>query len=245
MIEWKKDIKAFDENDYIDSRFFITARDGVQIPVVTITHKDTNISKAPILFYGYGSYGINTDAQFRESIIPLLKKGFVFAIINIRGGGEFGKKWYEGGRMFNKMNTFNDFNDGVKAVLELNIGNPNNVFARGGSAGGLLMGAIINLEPELYAGILSGVPFVDVLTTMSDPSIPLTTFEYDEWGNPNEKEFYDSLTNQKQIKYISKQFAAKEAIAKAIGTGIRNDTHFKNIEILRIITWINKSCDGL
>ena len=95
-----------------------------------------------------------------------------------------GKKWYESGRMFNKMNTFYDFNDGVKEVLKLGIGNPNNVFARGGSAGGLLMGAIVNLEPELYKGILSGVPFVDVLTTMSDPSIPLTTFEYDEWGNP-------------------------------------------------------------
>lgn len=207
LIEWKKDIKAFNENDYIDSRFFITARDGVEIPVVTITQKDTDISKAPILFYGYGSYGINTDAQFRESIIPLLKKGFVFAIINIRGGGEFGKKWYEGGRMFNKMNTFNDFNDGVKAVLELNIGNPNNVFARGGSAGGLLMGAIINLEPELYAGILSGVPFVDVLTTMSDPSIPLTTFEYDEWGNPaNEDEYfyiksYSPYDNIKKLNY--------------------------------------------
>jgi len=206
-IEWKKDLKAFDENDYIDSRFFIKARDGVQIPVVTITKKDTDVSKAPILFYGYGSYGINTDAQFRESIIPLLKKGFVFAIINIRGGGEFGKKWYEGGRMFNKMNTFNDFNDGVKAVLELNIGNPNNVFARGGSAGGLLMGVIINLEPELYAGILSGVPFVDVLTTMSDPSIPLTTFEYDEWGNPaNEDEYfyiktYSPYDNIKKLNY--------------------------------------------
>ncbi len=206
-IEWKKDIKGFDENEYIDNRFFITARDGVQIPVITITQKDTDISKAPILFYGYGSYGINTDAQFRESIIPLLKKGFVFAIINIRGGGEFGKKWYEGGRMFNKMNTFNDFNDGVKAVLELNIGNPNNVFARGGSAGGLLMGVIINLEPELYAGILSGVPFVDVLTTMSDPSIPLTTFEYDEWGNPaNEDEYfyiktYSPYDNIKKLNY--------------------------------------------
>ncbi len=208
-IEWKKDLKAFDENDYIDSRFFIKARDGVQIPVVTITKKDTDVTKAPILFYGYGSYGINTDAQFRESIIPLLKKGFVFAIINIRGGGEFGKKWYEDGRMFNKMNTFNDFNDGVKAVLELNIGNPNNVFARGRSAGGLLMGAIINLEPELYTGILSGVPFVDVLTTMSDPSIPLTTFEYDEWGNPaKEDEYfyiktYSPYDNIKKLNYPS------------------------------------------
>ena len=108
--------------------------------------------------------------------------GFVYVILNIRGGGEMGKHWYDDGRMFNKMNTFNDFNDGVNAVLDKGIGSRDNVFARGGSAGGLLMGAIINLEPELYKGILSGVPFVDVLTTMSDPTIPLTTFEYDEWS---------------------------------------------------------------
>ena len=179
-----KEVVGFDKSKYQLDRFFINARDGEKIPVVTVAHKDTILNQAPILFYGYGSYGINIDAQFRESLIPLLNRGFVFSIINIRGGGEMGKKWYESGRMFNKMNTFYDFNDGVKEVLKLGIGNPNNVFARGGSAGGLLMGAIVNLEPELYKGILSGVPFVDVLTTMSDPSIPLTTFEYDEWGNP-------------------------------------------------------------
>jgi len=179
-----KEVVGFDKTKYQLDRFFINARDGEKIPVVTVAHKNTILNQAPILFYGYGSYGINIDAQFRESLIPLLNRGFVFSIINIRGGGEMGKKWYESGRMFNKMNTFYDFNDGVKEVLKLGIGNPNNVFARGGSAGGLLMGAIVNLEPELYKGILSGVPFVDVLTTMSDPSIPLTTFEYDEWGNP-------------------------------------------------------------
>ena len=179
-----KEVVGFDRSKYKLDRFFISARDNEKIPVVTVARKDTNLNKAPILFYGYGSYGINIDAQFRESLIPLLNRGFVFAIINIRGGGEMGKEWYENGRMLNKMNTFYDFNDGVKEVLKLGIGNPNNVFARGGSAGGLLMGAIINLEPDLYKGILSGVPFVDVLTTMSDPSIPLTTFEYDEWGNP-------------------------------------------------------------
>ena len=179
-----KEVVGFDKSKYQLDRFFINARDGEKIPVVTVAHKNTILNQAPILFYGYGSYGINIDAQFRESLIPLLNRGFVFSIINIRGGGEMGKKWYESGRMFNKMNTFYDFNDGVKEVLKLGIGNPNNVFARGGSAGGLLMGAIVNLEPELYKGILSAVPFVDVLTTMSDPSIPLTTFEYDEWGNP-------------------------------------------------------------
>ncbi len=189
-ILWKKEIELFDKNNYATNRFFISARDEEKIPVVTIAHKDTVADSAPILFYGYGSYGINIDAQFRESLIPLLNRGFIFAIINIRGGGEMGKEWYESGRMFNKLNTFYDFNDGVREVLKLGIGDPKNVFARGGSAGGLLMGAVINLEPNLYKGILSGVPFVDVLTTMSDPSIPLTTFEYDEWGNPSNKDEY-------------------------------------------------------
>lgn len=193
ILVWSKEINSYDKNQYEDNRFFITARDGEQIPVVTIAKKDIDLKNAPILFYGYGSYGINIDASFRQSIIPLLDKGFIFSIINIRGGGEMGKHWYEMGRMKNKMNTFYDFNDGVKAVLKKEIGDPANVFARGGSAGGLLMGAIINLEPELYKGILSGVPFVDVVTTMSDPSIPLTTFEYGEWGNPAIKSEYEYM----------------------------------------------------
>ena len=189
-IVWSKQVLSFDENDYLDNRFFINSRDGTQVPVVTIAHKSTDLTTAPILFYGYGSYGINIDASFRSSLIPLLDRGFIFSIINIRGGGEMGKHWYANGRMNNKLNTFYDFNDGVKAVVKKGIGDPNNVFARGGSAGGLLMGTVINLEPHLYKGILSGVPFVDVLTTMSDPSIPLTTFEYDEWGNPANKDEY-------------------------------------------------------
>ena len=187
---WNKDINNFNSNDYTDNRFFIKARDGKKIPAVVISKNTTNLENAPILFYGYGSYGINIDASFRSSLIPLLDRGFVFAIINIRGGGEMGKEWYEDGRMFNKLNTFYDFNDGVRAILNKGIGDKNNVFARGGSAGGLLIGSIINLEPSLYKGIISSVPFVDVLTTMSDPSIPLTTFEYDEWGNPANKEEY-------------------------------------------------------
>jgi oligopeptidase B len=190
---WEKEIVGFKRDAYEDNRFFITARDGEQIPVITVSKKGIDYKKSPILFYGYGSYGINIDATFRQSIIPLLDKGFIFSIINIRGGGEMGKSWYEDGRMMNKMNTFFDFNDSVKAVLNKGIGDPKNVFARGGSAGGLLMGAIINLEPELYKGILSGVPFVDVLTTMSDASIPLTTFEYGEWGNPDVKEHYEYM----------------------------------------------------
>ena len=199
-----KKIVSFDKLNYKSDRFFITARDNEQIPVVTVAHKNTVLDSAPILFYGYGSYGINIDAQFRESLIPLLNRGFIFAIVNIRGGGEMGKEWYEKGRMFNKMNTFYDFNDSVKEVLKLGIGDPENVFARGGSAGGLLMGAIVNLEPELYKGILSGVPFVDVLTTMSDPSIPLTTFEYDEWGNPANIDEYNYMKQYSPYDNIDK-----------------------------------------
>ena len=186
---WQKEIINFDENEYEIKRVFNEVRDGTMVPS-TLVYKKGNDFKRPILFYGYGSYGNNTESSFRESLIPLLNRGFIIAYLNIRGGGEMGKYWYEEGRMLNKMNTFFDFNDSVKALLEKGYGDKNNVFARGGSAGGLLMGAIINLKPELYSGVISGVPFVDVLTTMSDPSIPLTTFEYDEWGNPDNYDEY-------------------------------------------------------
>ena len=190
---WQKDIVGFDATNYVDKRLFVEVRDGTNVPVIFLSRIDTNLKEAPILFYGYGSYGINIDATFRSSLLPLIDRGFVFAIINIRGGGEMGKHWYEEGRLLNKLNTFNDFNDVVKSVVNMNIGNSKKVFARGGSAGGLLMGAIINFEPTLYKGILSGVPFVDVLTTMSDPTIPLTTFEYGEWGNPANLDEYNYI----------------------------------------------------
>lgn len=186
---WQKEIINFDESEYEIKRVFNEVRDGTMVPS-TLVYKKGNDFKRPILFYGYGSYGNNTESSFRESLIPLLNRGFIISYLNIRGGGEMGKYWYEEGRMLNKMNTFFDFNDSVKALLEKGYGDKNNVFARGGSAGGLLMGAIINLEPELYSGVISGVPFVDVLTTMSDPTIPLTTFEYDEWGNPDNYDEY-------------------------------------------------------
>ena len=186
---WQKEVINFDENEYEIKRIFNEVRDGTMVPS-TLVYKKGNDFERPILFYGYGSYGNNTESSFRESLIPLLNRGFIIAYLNIRGGGEMGKYWYEEGRMLNKMNTFFDFNDSVKALLEKGYGDKNNVFARGGSAGGLLMGAIINLEPELYSGVISGVPFVDVLTTMSDPTIPLTTFEYDEWGNPDNYDEY-------------------------------------------------------
>ena len=162
-----------------------------------------------MLIYGYGSYGINMDSGFRSSITPLLERGFIYAIAQIRGGADMGRNWYENGRMQNKNNTFFDFIDATKFLIANQIGSKDEIFAMGGSAGGLLMGAIMNYEPELYKGIVSAVPFVDVLTTMSDESIPLTTFEYDEWGNPSiEEEYfymktYSPYDNIKKANYPS------------------------------------------
>ena len=155
--------------------------------------RGVDLKNAPILVYGYGSYGIIIDAAFRTSILPLLNRGFIFAVANIRGGSEMGRQWYDDGKILNKKNTFYDFIDATKSLIEKGYGDSQSVFAMGGSAGGLLMGAVINMEPELYTGIISAVPFVDVVTTMSDESIPLTTFEYKEWGNPANKEEYDYI----------------------------------------------------
>lgn len=190
---WKSQIKNFNEDLYETKRLKIKSRDGKLVPNSLVYKKDIDLKEAPLLMYGYGSYGSIIDASFRKTIIPLLNKGFIFCISHIRGGSEMGRQWYEDGKMLNKKNTFFDFIDSTKSLLSKDIGNQANVFAFGGSAGGLLMGAIINYEPELYKGIISAVPFVDVLTTMSDESIPLTTFEYKEWGNPKNKEEYEYI----------------------------------------------------
>lgn len=187
---WQQSVSNYDETLYEVERLKINARDNTKVPVSLVYKKGIDLKKAPILVYGYGSYGIIIDAAFRTSILPLLNRGFVFAVANIRGGSEMGRHWYEDGKILNKLNTFYDFIDATKVLVQQGYGNAKNVYAMGGSAGGLLMGAVINMEPELYTGIISAVPFVDVVTTMSDESIPLTTFEYKEWGNPANKEEY-------------------------------------------------------
>ena len=189
-VVWKKQVNNFLDTNYEVKRIKTLARDKTKVPVSIVYKKGVNLETAPLLIYGYGSYGINMDSGFRSSITPLLNRGFIFAIAQIRGGADMGRYWYEDGRMMKKNNTFFDFIDATKFLVENGIGNPEKLFATGGSAGGLLMGAVINYEPELYKGIVSAVPFVDVLTTMSDESIPLTTFEYDEWGNPENKDEY-------------------------------------------------------
>ena len=187
---WQQSVSNYDETLYEVERLKINARDNTKVPVSLVYKKGVDLKNAPVLVYGYGSYGIIIDAAFRTSILPLLNRGFVFAVANIRGGSEMGRHWYEDGKILNKLNTFYDFIDATKALVQQGYGNAKNVYAMGGSAGGLLMGAVINMEPELYTGIISAVPFVDVVTTMSDESIPLTTFEYKEWGNPANKEEY-------------------------------------------------------
>ena len=190
---WQQLVSNYDENSYEVERLKISARDNTKVPISLVYKKGIDLKKAPILVYGYGSYGIIIDAAFRTSILPLLKRGFIFAVANIRGGSEMGRQWYDDGKILNKKNTFYDFIDATKSLIENGYGDSKSVFAMGGSAGGLLMGAVINMEPELYTGIISAVPFVDVVTTMSDESIPLTTFEYKEWGNPANKEEYDYI----------------------------------------------------
>ena len=185
---------VFSSSDYKVDRKFITARDGTSVPVSLVYKRSKfNKNKNPLFVYGYGSYGNSIDAGFSSSRLSLLDRGFIFAIAHIRGGQELGRSWYEDGKIFNKLNTFHDFIDVTKGLLKKGYGDSERVYAGGGSAGGLLMGAIVNMEPKLYNGIISNVPFVDVITTMSDPSIPLTTGEYSEWGNPANKDEFEYI----------------------------------------------------
>jgi oligopeptidase B len=189
-----KQIPNFNADKYKTERVWITARDGYKLPISILMHKDHTLNgKAPMLVYGYGSYGMSMDPWFSTKILSLVDRGWVFALTHIRGGSELGRVHYENGRQMQKMNTFYDFIDSTESLIKLGYADKKRVYARGGSAGGLLMGAVMNLRPDLYNGIVAQVPFVDVMTTMLDDTLPLTTGEYDEWGNPNEKEAYDYM----------------------------------------------------
>ena len=181
----------FDPSHYEAHRIYGTADDGTRIPMSIVYRKGTELNgNLPTLLYGYGSYGITMDPGFNSARLSLLDRGFVFAIAHIRGSQVNGRPWYEDGKLLKKMNTFTDFNDCAEALIEAGYTRPEHLYAMGGSAGGLLMGAVINLQPELYHGVIAAVPFVDVVTTMLDEDIPLTTSEYDEWGNPNDETYY-------------------------------------------------------
>ena len=190
-----KVIGDFNPDQYKSERIMVDARDGKKIPVSIVYRKDRfkKDGTNALLNYAYGSYGSTVDPYFSISRLSLLDRGMVYAISHIRGSKMLGRAWYEDGKKLTKMNTFTDFNDATKALVKRGCGNSKKVYAVGGSAGGLLMGSVINMEPELYHGVIAAVPFVDVVTTMLDESIPLTTGEFDEWGNPKDKAYYDYM----------------------------------------------------
>lgn len=196
----------FDKNNYTEERVWATAQDGTKIPISMVYRKELNKDgKNPLLLYAYGSYGHSMDAYFSSTRLSLLDRGFIYAIAHIRGGEDLGRHWYEDGKLLRKKNTFTDFIDCSKHVIEQKYTSAAHLYAEGGSAGGLLMGVIINEAPELYNGVIAQVPFVDVMTTMLDDTIPLTTGEYDEWGNPNVKKYYQYMRSYSPYDNVKKQ----------------------------------------
>jgi oligopeptidase B len=196
----------FDKNNYQEERIWSTATDGAKVPISMVYRKGMKKEGAnPTLLYGYGSYGVTMDCHFSSVRLSLLDRGFIFAIAHIRGGEDLGRPWYENGKLLKKKNTFTDFIDCSKFLISEKYTSPSHLYAEGGSAGGLLMGAIVNISPELYHGVIAQVPFVDVVTTMLDETIPLTTGEYDEWGNPNVKKYYDYMLSYSPYDNVTTQ----------------------------------------
>ena len=197
---------TFKEENYASQRVWATAKDGVKVPISLVYHKDTPLDgSSPLLQYGYGSYGHTSDPYFSTVRLSLLDRGFVYAIAHIRGGEYLGRPWYEDGKLLTKRNTFTDFIACSEFLISEKFTSAKGLFAYGGSAGGLLMGAVMNMAPNLYKGIIASVPFVDVVTTMLDSSIPLTTGEYDEWGNPNEVDYYNYMMSYSPYDNVSAQ----------------------------------------
>ena len=206
LLKQQEVVGDFNSNDYTSERVFVTSRDGAKVPVSIVYAKTTKLDgKSPCLLYAYGSYGNSMDPYFSSTRLSLLDRGFVFAIAHIRGGMEMGKHWYEDGKLLKKKNTFTDFIDCGEYLKKEGYARENGLFAMGGSAGGLLMGAVVNMRPDLWAGVIAAVPFVDVVTTMLDETIPLTTFEWDEWGDPREEEYYDYMLSYSPYDNIEKK----------------------------------------
>ena len=196
----------FDKNNYVEERVWATAKDGIKVPISLVYRKDLKKDGTnPLLQYAYGSYGVTMEPYFSTTRLSLLDRGFIYAIAHIRGGEDLGRQWYEDGKLLKKKNTFTDFIDCSQFLIQEKYTSPAHLYAEGGSAGGLLMGAVVNMAPELYHGVIAQVPFVDVVTTMLDDSIPLTTGEYDEWGNPNKKEYYDYMLSYSPYDNVKEQ----------------------------------------
>jgi len=226
----------FDKNNYVEERVWATARDGVKVPISIVYGKGLEKNgKNPLLLYAYGSYGITMDTYFSSTRLSLLDRGFVYAIAHIRGGEDLGRQWYEDGKLLKKKNTFTDFIDCSKFVIDQKYTSPEHLYAEGGSAGGLLMGVIVNEAPELYNGVIAQVPFVDVITTMLDDSIPLTTGEYDEWGNPNNKKYYDYMLSYSPYDNVK----AQEYPNMYVSTGL----HDSQVQYWEPAKWVAKLRD--
>ncbi|MBF6655999.1 S9 family peptidase [Flavobacterium columnare] len=224
---------TFDKENYEEKRVWATARDGVKVPISLVYKKGIELNaQRPLLQYAYGSYGYSMDCTFSTTRLSLLDRGFIYAIAHIRGGEDLGRPWYEDGKLLKKKNTFTDFIDCSKFLIENKYTSAQHLYAEGGSAGGLLMGAVINMNPELYNGIISAVPFVDVVTTMLDDSIPLTTGEYDEWGNPKDKEYYDYMKSYSPYDNVE----SKEYPNMLVTTGL----HDSQVQYWEPAKWVAK-----
>lgn len=224
---------GYNPADYVTERLYATSRDGQKIPVSIVYKKGFNKDgKAPLLLYAYGSYGYSTDPTFNSSRLSLLNRGFAFAIAHIRGGQEMGREWYENGKMMKKINSFNDFIDCAEFLIKENYTSKEHLYAMGGSAGGLLMGAVTNMRPDLWHGIIAAVPFVDVVTTMLDESIPLTTNEFDEWGNPKNKDAYDYMKSYSPYDNVTK----KDYPNLLVTTGL----HDSQVQYFEPAKWVAK-----
>lgn len=233
LLKQQEVVGGYEASDYETKRLYATAADGTKVPISLVFKKGTAIDgTAPCLLYGYGSYGYSMDPTFSSVRLSLLNRGFVFAIAHIRGGQEMGREWYENGKLLHKVNTFSDFISCGEYLVQQKYANKEQLFAMGGSAGGLLMGAVTNMRPDLWKGIVAQVPFVDVVTTMLDESIPLTTGEYDEWGNPNEKKYYDYIKTYSPYDNVT----AKAYPAMLITTGL----HDSQVQYWEPAKWIAK-----
>jgi len=223
----------FKQENYRSERVWATARDGKKVAISLVYHKDTKLNEnTPLLQYAYGSYGYTIPDSFSTTRLSLLDRGFVYALAHIRGSEYLGRDWYDDGKMLNKKNTFYDFIDCSQFLIDHKYTSAKHLYAMGGSAGGLLMGAIVNMKPEIYNGIIAAVPFVDVVSTMLDDSIPLTTGEYDEWGNPNEKEFYDYIKSYSPYDNVE----AKEYPHMLVTTGF----HDSQVQYWEPAKWVAK-----
>ncbi len=233
LLKEQEVLGGFDKEDYRSERLMATATDGTQVPISVVYKKGyQKDGQRPLLLYGYGSYGNSMEPYFSSTRLSLLDRGFAYAIAHIRGGEEMGRHWYEDGKLLNKKNTFTDFIDCADYLIANNYTNSEKLFAMGGSAGGLLMGAVINMRPALWKGVVAAVPFVDVVTTMLDESIPLTTFEFDEWGNPKDSVYYEYIKSYSPYDNVG----SKEYPAMLVTTGL----HDSQVQYWEPAKWVAK-----